>query len=225
MSSQSENQSGQPLLVTGVPRKHAPLTSRELVSKGNPGTLAAGGEICRMTTRPISQLLILAALALSLLAPVAASAQASKHRLAQAQLRRQVVRSATAELGTGESPAGSNCQKYGPCMPWSGLFASWVLVHAGAAVAPSAACGDLLNQASGAGAAHPAGGYNAKRGDLIFFGQGGQINGCGIVTRSAGRRLTVISGNNGDAVSSFKLDLRRPLQPVAGFMTPVLPKA
>lgn len=43
----------------------------------------------------------------------------------------EIVRIARGQLGTGESPPGSNCNPYGPCVQWCGLFVSWVWKRAG----------------------------------------------------------------------------------------------
>jgi hypothetical protein len=43
----------------------------------------------------------------------------------------KIVRIARSQLGTGESPPGSNCNPYGPCVQWCGLFVSWVWKRAG----------------------------------------------------------------------------------------------
>ena len=43
----------------------------------------------------------------------------------------EIVRLARSQLGTGESPPGSNCNPYGPCVQWCGLFVSWVWKRAG----------------------------------------------------------------------------------------------
>ncbi|HEU5105178.1 MAG TPA: CHAP domain-containing protein [Solirubrobacterales bacterium] len=43
----------------------------------------------------------------------------------------EIVRIARSQLGTGETPPGSNCNPYGPCVQWCGLFVSWVWKRAG----------------------------------------------------------------------------------------------
>lgn len=42
-----------------------------------------------------------------------------------------IVRIAQSQLGTGESPPGSNCNPYGPCVEWCSLFVAWVWQRAG----------------------------------------------------------------------------------------------
>lgn len=43
----------------------------------------------------------------------------------------EIVRIAQSQLGTGESPPGSNCNPYGPCVEWCSLFVAWVWKRAG----------------------------------------------------------------------------------------------
>ena len=43
----------------------------------------------------------------------------------------EIVRIARSQLGTGETPPGSNCNPYGPCVEWCSLFVAWVWKRAG----------------------------------------------------------------------------------------------
>jgi CHAP domain len=43
----------------------------------------------------------------------------------------EIVRIAQSQLGTPESPPGSNCNPYGPCVEWCSLFVAWVWQRAG----------------------------------------------------------------------------------------------
>lgn len=43
----------------------------------------------------------------------------------------EIVRIAQSQLGTSESPPGSNCNAYGPCVEWCSLFVAWVWKRAG----------------------------------------------------------------------------------------------
>ena len=43
----------------------------------------------------------------------------------------EIVRIAQSQLGTPESPPGSNCNPYGPCVEWCSLFVAWVWKRAG----------------------------------------------------------------------------------------------
>jgi hypothetical protein len=51
----------------------------------------------------------------------------------------EIVRIARSQLGTGESPPGSNCNPYGPCVQWCSLFVSWVWKRAGVPLTGSTA--------------------------------------------------------------------------------------
>ncbi|HVO53116.1 MAG TPA: hypothetical protein VMT37_01755 [Solirubrobacterales bacterium] len=43
----------------------------------------------------------------------------------------EIVRIAESQLGRSESPLGSNCNPYGPCVEWCSLFVAWVWERAG----------------------------------------------------------------------------------------------
>lgn len=43
----------------------------------------------------------------------------------------EIVRIAQSQLGTAESPLGTNCNPYGPCVEWCSLFVAWVWKKAG----------------------------------------------------------------------------------------------
>ena len=43
----------------------------------------------------------------------------------------EIVRIAESQLGRAESPLGSNCNPYGPCVEWCSLFVAWVWEKAG----------------------------------------------------------------------------------------------
>ena len=43
----------------------------------------------------------------------------------------EIVRLAQSQLGTAESPPGTNCNPYGPCVEWCSLFVAWVWKKAG----------------------------------------------------------------------------------------------
>ena|GEM_PF-889097 len=51
----------------------------------------------------------------------------------------EIVRIARSQLGTTESPPGSNCNPYGPCVQWCSLFVSWVWKRAGVPLSSSTA--------------------------------------------------------------------------------------
>ena len=82
---------------------------------------------------------------------------------------KELLRIATAEIGTKENPAGSNKVKYntwyygravsGKAYPWCMVFVQWVFDRAGIAVPiKTASCGTLLNAAKSKGQAVKGGG-------------------------------------------------------------------
>lgn len=142
----------------------------------------------------------------------------------------EIVRIARTQLGTGESPPGSNCNPYGPCVYWCSLFVSWVWKRAGvplegststyaysgslydwAAVHednPLAVRGvdDPLSSAAGADGARalpPT--ATPSPGDAVLYGTGsgiGESDHVGIVERVfPGGQITTIDGNLGDRVT------------------------
>ncbi len=69
----------------------------------------------------------------------------------------EIVRIAQSQLGRAESPLGSNCTPYGPCVEWCSLFVAWVWERAGVPLrggtAPYAYSGSIYEWAK----AHEAG--------------------------------------------------------------------
>lgn len=112
-----------------------------------------------------------------------------------------VLRAAAAEIGTTESPAGSNRNKYSaalgrPAEPWCADFQVWVARQAGlklpseSAYTPSMFNGFL---AAGLGKRGTAG---VRPGDLVFFNFGsGGIRHVGIVEQVKQSELVTIEGN------------------------------
>lgn len=144
---------------------------------------------------------------------------------------REIVRIAQSQLGQAESPPGSNCTKYGPCVEWCSLFVAWVWEKAGVPLrggtAPYAYSGSVYEWAQ----AHEAGGLPGKTspgenpllepkangarvlppaatpapGDAVLFGTGprfGESDHVGIVERVfPDGEITTIDGNYGDLVA------------------------
>ena len=119
----------------------------------------------------------------------------------------ELLRIATAEIGTKENPAGSNKVKYntwyygrevsGKAYPWCMVFVQWVFDRAGIAVPiKTASCGALLNAAKSNGRAVK-GGY--RLGDVVIydFDGNGSTDHCGIVEAVNGKLITAIEGNTG----------------------------
>ena len=115
---------------------------------------------------------------------------------------------ARAELGTAESPAGSNRTKYGAWygldgQPWCMIFVQWCFAQAGAsALLPvkTASCGALTRAAQKAGQ-WVTGGY--QPGDVVIydFPGGAATDHCGIVESVSGGSVTAIEGNTSEAGS------------------------
>ena len=107
---------------------------------------------------------------------------------------------ARGELGTKESPTGSNRVKYAtwyglPGQPWCVMFVMWVFAQAGAALPTrTASCTLLMNAAKKAGT-WVTSGY--LPGDVVIYdwGANGLPDHCGIVESASGSAVTAIEGN------------------------------
>jgi hypothetical protein len=140
----------------------------------------------------------------------------------------EIVRIAESQLGRSESPPGSNCNPYGPCVEWCSLFVAWVWEHAGVPMkggtAPYAYSGSIYEWAK----AHEGGPFattapgdpplstpaaNGARvlaptatpapGDAVLYGAGPKASDhIGIVERVfPNGEITTIDGNYGDRVA------------------------
>jgi CHAP domain len=141
----------------------------------------------------------------------------------------EIVRIAESQLGTAESPPGSNCNPYGPCEQWCSLFVAWVWEKAGVPMkggtAPYAYSGTIYEWAQ----AHERGGVlggtapgdpplstaeadgarvlpptaTPAPGDAVLYGSGPTASDhVGIVERVfPGGQITTIDGNFGDRVA------------------------
>jgi hypothetical protein len=142
----------------------------------------------------------------------------------------QIVRIAESQLGRGESPPGSNCNPYGPCLEWCSLFVAWVWEKAGVPLrggtSPYAYSGSIYEwaQAHEAGPSLPGGPAPGEAplsqpqpdgarvlpptarpapGDAVLYGEDAQNSDhIGIVERVfADGEITTIDGNYGDRVA------------------------
>lgn len=143
----------------------------------------------------------------------------------------EIVRIAESQLGRTESPLGSNCNPYGPCVEWCSLFVAWVWEKAGVPLrggtAPYAYSGSIYEWAAahegrlslpGVGAApgeppFSTAGSNGARvlpssatpapGDAVLFGSAPtESDHIGIVERVfPNGEITTIDGNYGDRVA------------------------
>jgi hypothetical protein len=142
----------------------------------------------------------------------------------------KIVRIAESQLGNAESPLGSNCNPYGPCVEWCSLFVAWVWKKAGVPLHGSTATyaysgtiyewakaheGDPFAvtapgdpplsspEASGARVLPPS--ATPAPGDVVLYGSGpgpGESDHVGIVERVfPGGQITTIDGNFGDRVA------------------------
>jgi hypothetical protein len=142
----------------------------------------------------------------------------------------EIVRIAESQLGRTESPLGSNCNPYGPCVEWCSLFVAWVWEKAGVplkgAAAPYAYSGSIYEWAKAHEAGPSLGGESAPGespfsqaqpngarvlpptatpapGDAVLFGSGPQASDhIAIVERVfGGGQITTIDGNYSDRVA------------------------
>jgi hypothetical protein len=142
----------------------------------------------------------------------------------------EIVRIAQSQLGTPESPPGTNCNPYGPCVEWCSLFVAWVWKRAGVPLdgrtAIYAYSGSIYKWAEaheGGPFAVPAPGdpplsapdANGARalpatatpapGDAVLYGSGpeyGESAHIGLVERVfPGGQITTIDGNFGNVVA------------------------
>jgi CHAP domain len=141
----------------------------------------------------------------------------------------EIVRIAQSQLGTPESPPGSNCNPYGPCVEWCSLFVAWVWKRAGVPLRGSTATYAYSGTVYEWVKAHQGGGLpgasapgeppfhtaepNGARvlppsatpapGDAVLYGSGPTASDhIGIVERVfPGGQITTIDGNFGDRVA------------------------
>jgi hypothetical protein len=156
---------------------------------------------------------------------------------AETALRAKVIRIANGEIGTREH--GLNCQKYGGCMPWCGVFTRWVWQRAGVSKMPRPTPVPGKPEWRTARYATYWGDWAANHhrfkpnrpgqptpGDAIVYGAPGTDGHIGIVLRvHADGTLTTAEGNYGDMVSRRHIDPRTAIgggsnQHVYGYVTP-----
>ena len=135
---------------------------------------------------------------------------------------------ARGELGTKESPAGSNRVKYAtwyglPGQPWCVMFVMWVFAQAGAALPTRTASRTLLMNAAKKAGSWVTSGY--LPGDVVIYdwGANGVPDHCGIVESASGSAVTAIEGNTAvgnDSDGGEVMERTRPNAQILGAVRP-----
>lgn len=161
--------------------------------------------------------------------PAASGGSACGSSSASTASGNEIVRIAQSQLGTPESPPGSNCNPYGPCVEWCSLFVAWVWKRAGVPLEGSTATyaysgtvyewaeayegGGLSGVAAPGESPFSTADPNGARvlpptatpapGDAVLYGSGPtDSDHIGIVERVfPSGQITTIDGNFGDRVS------------------------
>lgn len=120
--------------------------------------------------------------------------------------RSAIVRVARSQLGTTESPIGSNCTRYGPCEEWCALFVAWVWEHAGVPMqggtSPYAYSGSFYGWVKEHGGRVLPASTIPSPGDAVLYGWGPTASEhVGIVESVLGGEIVTIEGNFGDRVA------------------------
>lgn len=142
---------------------------------------------------------------------------------------KELLEIARAELGTKESPAGSNRVKYASWYglnghPWCMMFVMWVFAYAGVALpARTASCGAFMRAAQAAGM-WVTSGY--RPGDVVIydFPGGAATDHCGIVETATDATVVAIEGNTAlgnDSDGGKVMRRTRTTQQVVGAVRPV----
>ena len=118
----------------------------------------------------------------------------------------KIVSAARGEIGTRESPPGSNRNPYGPTTFWCSSFATAMWRKAGVDIPVLPFTGDVYRWGQRHGKAYGNGNLrkNVRPGDVLLFGTGPQnpytSKHIGIVEKVDGNTVTLIEGNSGDQV-------------------------
>ena len=118
---------------------------------------------------------------------------------------RDIVAAARKEIGTGESPPGSNRNPYGPTAPWCSSFATAMWRKAGVNIPLYPFTGDVYDWGVAHGKAYNSHHLDqARPGDVLLFGTGpsspSTSTHIGIVESVHGDTVTLIEGNSSDQV-------------------------
>ncbi|MCG8927825.1 CHAP domain-containing protein [Lentzea sp. CC55] len=118
----------------------------------------------------------------------------------------KIVSAARGEIGTRESPPGSNRNPYGPTTFWCSSFATAMWRRAGVDIPVLPFTGDVYRWGQRHGKAYGNGNLkdDVRPGDVLLFGTGPQSPSTskhiGIVEKVDGGTVTLIEGNSGDQV-------------------------
>jgi CHAP domain len=114
-----------------------------------------------------------------------------------------IVALAGTKVGTGESPAGSNCTPFEPtgtCLPWCTYFATWVWHQASSALPSLSFSGSVYSWAVANGR-WKAGPSRPAPGDIVVYGASSASTvHTGIVASVGSGAITTIDGNYSDQV-------------------------
>lgn len=118
---------------------------------------------------------------------------------------RDILATARKEIGTRESPPGSNRNPYGPTAPWCSSFATAMWRRAGVDIPILPFTGDVYEWGQRHGKAYGRNQLDQVRpGDVLLFGTGpgspSTSTHIGIVERVGDGTVTLIEGNSGDRV-------------------------
>lgn len=150
----------------------------------------------------------------------------------------QLLDIARAELGTKESPAGSNRVKYntayygrevsGPSYPWCVVFAWWCCDQAGVELPIRTASCSALKAAAQSAGMWVTGNY--RPGDIVIYdwGKDGKPDHCGIIETVGGSSVVAIEGNTAvgnDSNGGEVMRRTRTMSQIIGAVRPVYEEA
>lgn len=144
----------------------------------------------------------------------------------------QLLDIARAELGTKESPAGSNKVKYstwyGLTGPWCVMFVMWCCQQAGVGLPIRTASCSALRAAAQSAGMWVTGGY--QPGDIVIYdwGRDGVPDHCGIIETAGGSCVVAIEGNTAvgnDSNGGEVMRRTRTMSQIIGAVRPVYEEA
>jgi hypothetical protein len=142
---------------------------------------------------------------------------------ASADVRGTIVSLAQRQMGIRET--GTNCNPFGPCVPWCALFASWIWSHSGIPIGSIPTVRGIYKWSADRGQALPVS-ARPHPGDAVIYGAAGdQHTGLVELVLSDGS-ITTIEGNYSDKVSRVgpflpSQSARYNGMPIYGFASPL----